>query len=35
MHEEPIVYTPNDAFRSFLQSKIDYLYIEDFLIPQK
>ena len=35
MHEEPIVYTPNDALRSFLQSKIDYLYIEDFLIPQK
>ena len=23
MHEEPIVYSPNDAIRAFLQSKID------------
>ncbi len=35
MHEEPIVYSPNDAIRAFLQSKIDYLYIGNFLLSKK
>jgi len=34
MHEEPIVYTPKDAIRGFLQSKIDYLYIGKYLISK-
>ena len=34
MHEEPIVYSPDDAFRGFIQSKIDYLYIGNFLISK-
>ncbi len=34
MHEEPIVCTPEDAIKSFLKSKIDYLYIENFLIEK-
>ena len=34
MHEEPIVYSPNDALRGFLQSKIDYLYIGNYLISK-
>lgn len=32
MHEEPIVCTPDDAVRSFLQGQIDYLAIGDFLV---
>lgn len=32
MHEEPIVYTPNDAIKSFLNGKLDYLAIGNFLI---
>lgn len=35
MHEEPIVYTPNDAVKSFLRSKLDYLYIGDYLIKKR
>ena len=35
MHEEPIVYTPKDAIRAFLQSEIDYLYIGNHLISKK
>lgn len=35
MHEEPIVSNPSDAIRAFLQSKIDYLLIEDYLISKK
>ena len=35
MHEEPIVYTPRDAIKSFLSSRIDYLFIGDFLVSKK
>lgn len=35
MHEEPIVNTPDEAVRAFLQSKVDFLAIEDFLVEQK
>ena len=34
MHEEPIVCNPEDAIKSFLRSKIDYLFIEGFLIKK-
>ena len=33
MHEEPIVCTPQDAFRSFLQGKLDFLAIGNWLVP--
>ena len=33
MHEEPIVNTPNDAIRAFLQGNLDYLAIGNFLVP--
>jgi carbamoyltransferase len=33
MHEEPIVNTPGDAIRAFLQGNLDYLAIGDFLVP--
>lgn len=32
MHEEPIVRTPDDAIRSFLQGNLDYLAIGEFLV---
>ena len=32
VHEEPIVCTPNDAIRAFKSSKLDYLYIEDYIV---
>ena len=32
MHEEPIVYTPADAIRSFLESKLDFLAIGNFWV---
>ncbi len=32
MHEEPIVCTPEDALDAFLQSKIDYLAIGNYLL---
>jgi carbamoyltransferase len=32
IHEEPIVRTPEDAIRAFLDSSLDYLAIGDFLI---
>jgi carbamoyltransferase len=37
MHEEPIVCTPDDAIRAFLQGNLDYLAIGDFLVrhPKK
>ena len=35
MHEEPIVYTPEDAIKSFKRSKLDYLYIGDYLIKKQ
>jgi len=34
MHEEPIVCSPDDAIRSFIESGIDYLAIEKFLIKK-
>jgi carbamoyltransferase len=33
MHEEPIVCTPDDAVRAFLQGNLDYLAIGPFLVP--
>jgi carbamoyltransferase len=33
MHEEPIVCTPDDAVRAFLQGNLDYLAIGDFVVP--
>jgi carbamoyltransferase len=37
MHEEPIVCTPDDAIRAFLQGNLDHLAIGDFLVqhPKK
>ena len=32
MHEEPIVCSPNDAIRAFIDGNLDYLVINDFLI---
>jgi carbamoyltransferase len=32
IHEEPIVRTPDDAVRAFLDSALDFLAIGDFLI---
>ena len=32
MHEEPIVNSPQDAIRAFLQGNLDYLAIGDFLV---
>ena len=32
VHEEPIVCSPDDAVRAFKTSKLDYLYIEDYII---
>ena len=34
MHEEPIVCSPNDAIKSFLKSKVDYLFIGKYLIEK-
>ena len=31
MHEEPIVASPEDAIRAFLDSGIDYLVMENYL----
>ena len=35
MHEEPIVCSPEDAVRAFLDAKLDYLAIENFLVSGK
>jgi carbamoyltransferase len=32
MHEEPIVCTPDDAVRAFLQGNLDYLAMGDFIV---
>ncbi len=32
MHEEPIVNSPQDAIRAFLQGNLDYLAIGNFLV---
>lgn len=34
MHEEPIICTPKDAVRSFLQGNLDYLAIGNFLVER-
>jgi len=33
MHEEPIVCTPDDAIRAFLEGRIDILSIGSFVVP--
>jgi carbamoyltransferase len=33
MHEEPIICTPDDAVRAFLQGRLDYLAMGNFLVP--
>jgi carbamoyltransferase len=33
MHEEPIVYTPEDGIRGFLAAELDFLAIGNFLVP--
>ncbi len=35
MHEEPIVSSPNDALRSFMEGAIDTLVIENYLVKRK
>ncbi len=32
MHEEPIVATPEDAIRAFLDAELDYLVLENYLV---
>jgi carbamoyltransferase len=32
MHEEPIVCSPDDAIRAFLQGNLDHLAIGSFLV---
>ena len=32
VHEEPIVCSPKDAIRAFKSSKLDYLYIQDYIV---
>lgn len=34
LHEEPIVNSPEEAIKTFLTSKLDYLAIEDYLISK-
>ncbi|MEQ8766874.1 MAG: carbamoyltransferase C-terminal domain-containing protein [Planctomycetota bacterium] len=33
MHEEPIVCSPDDAIRAFLQAELDFLAIGNFIVP--
>lgn len=35
MHEEPIVCTPDDAVRAYLQGAVDILAIEDFIVNDR
>lgn len=35
MHEEPIVCTPQDALRAFLDGRLDVLALEDFIVERK
>ena len=32
VHEEPIVCSPNDAIRAFNTSKLDYLYMGEYIV---
>jgi carbamoyltransferase len=34
MHEEPIICSPEDAIRAFKESKIDYLFIDKYIVLQ-
>jgi carbamoyltransferase len=34
MHEEPIICSPEDAIRAFKESKIDYLFIDKYIVAQ-
>ena len=34
MHEEPIVCSPKDALRAFIDGKIDYLILNNYLIER-
>ena len=33
MHEEPIVYTPDDGIRGFLAAELDFLAIGNYIVP--
>jgi carbamoyltransferase len=33
IHEEPIICTPDEALRGFFEARLDYLYMEGFLVP--
>jgi carbamoyltransferase len=35
MHEEPIVCSPQDALRAFLEGRLDVLALEDFLVERE
>ena len=34
MHEEPIVCTPNDAIRGFIDGNLDFLVLGNYLIKK-
>ena len=34
VHEEPIVCSPNDAVRAYEESKIDYLFIGNYIVER-
>ena len=34
VHEEPIVCSPNDAIRAYKESKIDYLFIGNYIVER-
>ena len=34
VHEEPIVCSPHDAVKAFLESKLDYLFIGEFIVKK-
>jgi len=35
IHEEPIVCTPKDAVSAFYRAELDYLILENFIVPRK
>jgi len=35
VHEEPIVCSPQDALRGFIDARLDYLYLEGFLVARE
>jgi len=34
LHEEPIVNSPEEAIKTFIDSKLDFLALEDYLISK-